>query len=107
MSVTLGKQFLAIWSNLALGRDMSVKGLPGDAEFGAKFGDRRFRLPHCRLGETQLGRRHLERSSAMSTPRTRRHEACSGALDNQLALKFSKTGKYCEDQAAVSGGGVD
>ena len=71
LPVTLGQQLFTIWSNLALGRDVSVKGLPGNAEFSTQVGDLRFRLSHCRLSKTQLGRRHFEWTSAISTARAR------------------------------------
>lgn len=78
-----GKQFRSVRPQLALGRDMPVQGLSGNAEFLAQVTDLRLRLTHGRHRQAELGGRHLERPTAMPAARPRRHQPRHGALSNQ------------------------
>lgn len=76
------KQLFAVQPDLTLWRDVAVEGMAGDTEFDAQFGHLGVGLAHSGLGKTQLGGRHLERPSAVPTPRARGGKTGAGTASS-------------------------
>lgn len=101
------EQLLSSGPQVTVRRDVPIERLAGDAEFGAQVGDPRLGLTHRRLGEAELGRRHLERASAVPAAGAGGRQPGLGALDDQFAPELGQPGEDCEHEAAVGRGGVD
>ena len=86
---------------------MAVEGLPGDAEFSAKFGDLRLRFSHCRLSQPELRRRHLRLATSTSAPRARGRESGFGPLDNEFTFELCQCREDAKHKPAVGRGRVD
>ena len=76
-------------------------------QLGTQLADLGAGLSHRRLGQTELGRGHLERPPAVAAAGAGGCQAGAGALDDQLALELGQRRKNSKYQAAVRGRGVE
>jgi len=91
----------AVWA------DVTVEGLPADAELAAERRDLGLGLAHGDLGQPQLGCRHLERRTAVAAAGAGCGDAGLRALDDQGALELGQRCEDAEHQLAGGPGGVD
>jgi hypothetical protein len=77
----------------AIGADMAIERLPGDAQFPAQVGDLGFRLSHGRHGEAHLRRGHLEGLPTRSATDAGGGEASPGPFGDQLAFELGRAAK--------------
>jgi hypothetical protein len=73
----------------------------------AQRADVGFRLPHRRLGRSQLRRRHRVGPPAVAAARPRGGQPRFRAFHDQLALELRQGGENPEHQFARRGGGID